>query len=118
MPRIVDITLTILFLLYFSFYDFLGLLEADENHNDYLPFVCLTSFGLFLIVVSIFIKKKRTFSVFRFSGIILSLALLFWDLKRSFSNELENKIAYLATIILLIYAISSIMKIKTFNKVK
>ena len=119
MPRIVDIVLVIIFVSYFLYCTMMALVFGQRSGIS--PYAFHTFTGLFLIVTSVFINKKKIFLLTRLSGIVLVCALLYWDRKTSAHvtdsgwDIFVSAIAYFPAFIVLVFVLTSLARARTLS---
>jgi hypothetical protein len=116
MTRKADLIITIFFLLYYTYYTSLGFVFGGMSRENYYPYLVLTAIGLLLIVASLLFKTIPIFSGTRITGIILIIALLYFDIKGSFIfktkwDVIKTTLTYFPVIVFLIFLVLSLIRI-------
>ena len=123
MSKTADTGLTVLFLLYFSYYTLMGFVWGGMSGDTYIPFVLTTFVGLIFIIVSATTKSKGIFTLTRIVGLCLVPFLIFDDIRHSFTFDtkwefIKAMLTYLPTILFLIYFSYSIIRLTTIVRQK
>ena len=116
MTKTADTGLTIVFLVYFSYYTLMGFVWGGMSGEIYMPFVLTTFLGLVLILVSVTTKSKDIFTVTRIVGLYLVPFLIYFDIGHSFAFDtkwelIKAMLTYLPTILFLIYLFYSTIRL-------
>jgi hypothetical protein len=118
MMKSIDILFTVLLVIYYGYYCLLGFAFGGLSGENPAMFVLLTIGGIAVILTSLFAKRTKQFILLRLIGILLLPALILFDLIHSinFSNmdmgTWINIFTYSPILILLIYTIVSILRIR------
>jgi hypothetical protein len=124
MTKAVDSGLTTLFLLYFLYYVIMGIgFGGLSGDNYYIFYIFLTIVGLIFVLNSVVTKSKKVFFWTRLIGLLLVPALIYFDLKNSYTfyNSWENIkdiFTYLPAIIFAIYTLYSLVRISVVSRQK
>jgi hypothetical protein len=122
MKRSADVTITILFLLYYCYYFIMASVFSQMSGPKSYSFIPITLVGLVLITISLFIKNKLAYAVLRLTGIVLAINILYSDLSSSlgFHRKWETVkiiVTYFPVIALFLFILISIARIATFYSV-
>ena len=113
----IDIGLSILFLIYFSYYTFLGFVWGGMSGDKYMPYVLTAFIGLIFILVSVVTNSKKVFIVTRIVGLFLFPFLIFEDKRHSFIffdtkwSFIKNILNYTPAKIFLLFCFYSLVRL-------
>lgn len=116
MSRLIDIVLTLIFVILFGYYLlFVCVIGGVFSEDNQLSNILLISFGLILILFSLTIRTGRIHLLTRISGILMQTILIYFDIDRVyFETKWDFLIAtfkHIPTLVLMIYLIYSLTRV-------
>lgn len=122
MKKSIDLRITICFLIYYSYYSFMGLVFSRMSISNCYCFIPISFLGLVLISLSLFMKNKLAYIFFRLIGIFLAAFALYDDLSNSlvYHTKWENIkviVTYSPVVAIVFFILISFVRIITFKTV-
>jgi hypothetical protein len=90
MPKVADLSLSFLFILFFGYYGLLGYAFGSFSSEDPLPYALGLAGGIAAIAVSIYIRSVPGFVLTRGIGLLFLLPMVLFDLNHSFSPQTSD----------------------------
>ncbi len=122
MKKSTDVSITICFLIYYSYYSFMGLVFSRMSISNSYSLIPISFLGLVLISLSLFMKNKLAYIFFRLIGILLAAFALYDDLSNSlvYHTKWENIkviVIYSPVVAMVFFILISFVRIITFKSV-
>jgi hypothetical protein len=119
MKKSIDLRITICFLIYYSYYCFMGLVFSQMSISNSYFLIPISFLGLILISLSLFMKNKLAYTFFRLIGILLATCALYDDLSNSlvYHTKWENIkviITYSPVVAMVFFVLISFVRIIKF----